>query len=165
MGWRSIETLTLGVVLFVNKAIQTELEQYLDVLKSHKAKVTSQRIRILKVFLENKTEHFSAEEIIDRVANTQTGQATVYRTLDLFCNVGILKKVNIPNEENTQYDLVDLDERFHHHLICLKCGTVTEIAGDLLHDVEALVFEKYNFKVKDHELYLHGYCQDCRDQK
>ncbi|HEY8435839.1 MAG TPA: Fur family transcriptional regulator [Haloplasmataceae bacterium] len=148
----------------MNEVFQSELDQYLSVLKANKAKITSQRIQILKVFLENKTEHFTAEEIIERLADTSTGQATVYRTLDLFCHLGILKKVNIPpHEEYTQYDLVDLNERFHHHLICIKCGKVMEIAGDLLNEVEAYVNEHYQFSVKDNELYLYGYCKDCRD--
>lgn len=148
----------------MNDVLQTELEQYVDVLKQNKAKVTSQRIQILKVFLNHKTEHFTAEDIIERIAESQTGQATVYRTLDLFCNLGILKKVNIPNEESTLYDLVDINEQhFHHHLICLSCGKVTEITGDLLGYVEEYVKHHHHFQVIDHELYLHGYCKDCRE--
>jgi Fur family transcriptional regulator, ferric uptake regulator len=141
----------------------TELERYIEKFKSQKAKMTPQRIEILKLFLNNKSEHFTAEDIMNRLEDSKTGQATVYRTLELFCNVGILKKVNFTNDEFTHYDLMDLEQHFHHHLICNCCQKVVEINDDLLESVEAIVLRDYQFQVQNHELILRGICQTCKE--
>jgi Fur family transcriptional regulator, ferric uptake regulator len=145
------------------KQEQTELEMYIEKLRSHKAKMTPQRIEILNIFLANKAEHFTAEDIINRLEDSKTGQATVYRTLELFCNVGILKKVNFTDDEFTHYDLMDLAQHFHHHLICNSCHKVVEINDDLLESVEAIVSRDYHFNVQNHELILRGICHACQE--
>ena len=58
----------------MDTVLQSELEQYIDVLKQNRAKITNQRIQIW--FLSHKTEHFTADDIIKRIAQSQTGQAT-----------------------------------------------------------------------------------------
>lgn len=143
--------------------VQQELKKYLRKIKEHQAKITPQRIEILNIFLSNKNEHFTAEDILKQLSDSKTGQATVYRTLELFCSAGILKKVNFKNEEYTRYDLLDLNEKhFHHHLVCNKCGTVIELSDDLLDHIENKVHNDYHFKILDHELILNGICQNCQ---
>ena len=66
-----------------------ELKQYINKIKENNAKITPQRIEILNIFLKHKNEHFTAEEIVNMLTDSKTGQATVYRTLELFCSIGI----------------------------------------------------------------------------
>jgi Fur family ferric uptake transcriptional regulator len=51
----------------------------------------------------------------------------------------------------------------HHHLICLKCGEVTEVQDDLLESIEKEILKKNGFIVKDHRVKFYGFCKNCRD--
>jgi Fur family ferric uptake transcriptional regulator len=140
-----------------------ELRQYLAKIKANRAKITPQRVEILNIFLNNKNDHFTAEEILVKLTSSKTGQATVYRTLELFCSIGILKKVIFKNDEISRYDLVDLNNRhFHHHLVCSNCGKVIEIQDDLLEILEEKIEKEYQFKVSNHELIFNGICSECK---
>lgn len=148
------------MILYLN---QNEVNQYLKKIKEAKAKVTPQRVEILNIFLDNKSEHFTADDILKFLDNSNTGQATVYRTLELFSQIGILKKVNFKNEDVIRYDLVNLERKhFHHHFICDECGKVIEINEDLLETIEGKVQKQYNFVIKNHELILRGICHECQ---
>ena len=46
----------------------------------------------------------------------------------------------------------------HHHLICIKCGSVSEFADDLLENLEADIMKKSKFKITDHQVTFYGYC-------
>lgn len=141
-----------------------EINLYISKIKEIQAKITPQRIEILNIFLKNKNEHFTAEDIISHLNASKTGQATVYRTLELFCQAGILKKVNFKNEEFSRYDLLDLkNKHFHHHLVCNKCSKVIEINDDLLDHIENKVQQEYEFLILNHELIINGICKDCQN--
>lgn len=144
-----------------------ELKRYIRKIKENHAKITPQRLEVLNIFLQNKDEHYTAEEIVKQLNNSKTGQATVYRTLELFCSIGILKKVKFKNEDITRYDLLDLTEKhFHHHLVCSNCGIVMEINDDLLEELEQKIEKDYHFIVTNHELIITGICQACqKDEK
>jgi Fur family ferric uptake transcriptional regulator len=63
-----------------------------------------------------------------------------------------------------RYEFGDNDFRghHHHHLICLKCGIILEVAEDLLEDLEARVNRDFGFDVQNHQLKIFGYCRDCK---
>lgn len=139
-----------------------ELKNYIKHIKKYNAKITPQRIEVLNILLNHKDEHFSAEDIVRKLSDSKTGQATVYRTLELFCSIGILKKIALKKGEITRYDLLDLnDKHFHHHLVCNKCGEVIEIKDDLLEEIEEKLETDYNFKILNHEVIFNGICEKC----
>lgn len=125
-------------------------------------KLTTQRKLILKILLENLHEHPSAEEIYQMVRdqNPRVGLATVYRTLELFCELGILHELNFDNNCR-RYEL-EQGDRHHHHLICLKCNKIVEFNDYILKDLEGDIQSRYNFDVVDHRIKFYGYCSDCR---
>ena len=49
----------------------------------------------------------------------------------------------------------------HHHLICNSCNKVIEVQGDLLHEIEEVIEEKYKFKIENHSLKFYGICEEC----
>lgn len=88
-----------------------------------------------------------------------TGLATVYRTLELLTELRVVDKINF-GDGVSRYDLrQEGAKHFHHHLVCLECGSVEEIQEDLLEDVEKIVESKWNFLVKDHRLTFKGFAQ------
>jgi Fur family ferric uptake transcriptional regulator len=127
-------------------------------------KMTSQRQIVLQTFLEHQEKHLSAEEVhnILRQKESEIGLATVYRTLELLSELGVLQKMDF-GDGRSRYEInTDLDMHQHHHLICLQCGTVREFEDDLLEALETAVAQKGNFKIVDHQLKFYGYCQDCQ---
>ncbi|MBQ8993802.1 MAG: transcriptional repressor [Turicibacter sp.] len=143
----------------------TQLSKYETMIMKSGSKLTNQRKQILKIIVNNSDEHFSAETLYDlvRQVDSSVGIATVYRTLELFEKLKIVRNVKIKNDGVNYYDVIDLDEQnhFHHHLICTVCNQIIEIA-DELENYEAFINEKYGFKVTDHDLTLYGVCQSCQ---
>src|SRR5699024_11519757 len=85
--------------------------------------------------------------------------ATVYRTLELLSELSIVDKINL-GDGVSRYDLrKEGVNHFHHHLVCMECGSVEEVMDDLLGDVEKIVEDDWQFKVKDHRLTFHGICK------
>jgi len=144
----------------------TQLEKYEAVIADSGSKLTKQRRQILKIILDNSFNHFSAEELYEVVkkVDESIGIATVYRTLELFESLKFLRNVKIKKDGIKHYDVLDLDEKnhFHHHLICLKCNNIIEIA-DELHCYEAFIQKKYGFNVSDHDLIFYGTCPACEE--
>ena len=139
------------------------MEKVCQLLHEKDYKVTPQRQVILKTFLENASDHLSAEDIYRMVKtnNPEVGLATVYRTLDLLAELGILKKLNF-DDGKARYEFGETEYHHHHHLICLKCGNVIEFEDDLLETLETMIAKKTDFEVCDHQLKIFGFCKNCR---
>lgn len=127
-------------------------------------KITPQRKLILKTFIENTNKHLSAEEVYNLVKEThpEIGLATIYRTLDLLAELGVLQKLNF-DDGRSRYEFTEQNMHHHHHMICLRCGNVEEFEDDLLETLEAMIAKRTNFKITDHHLKIYGFCADCSD--
>jgi len=94
--------------------------------------------------------------------NPDIGLATVYRTLTMFENIGIVVKLDL-DDGFGRYELARRNEDHgHHHLICSKCGSVSEVKEDLLESLEEQILLKNDFLVKDHRVKFYGLCGKCR---
>lgn len=133
-------------------------------LRSQGSKLTPQRRAVLEVILRRQHDHLSSEEIYDEVRKDlpDVGLATVYRTLQLLCNLGVVSRV-VLDDSVSRYELrLDDEEHHHHHLICEKCGKIEEVHNDLLEPLEEYVRDKFGFEIKNHDLKFTGYCKDCK---
>lgn len=134
-------------------------------LQSPHHKITPQRKIVLQVFIDNPGEHLSAEDVhyILRDKHYDIGLATVYRSLELLSSLLLLHK-NDFGDGCHRYELntATANAHQHHHLICMKCGKVTEFADDLLEDLEADIMKKSHFKIVDHQVTFYGYCEECQ---
>src|SRR5689334_12510174 len=94
-------------------------------------KLTSQRQIVLQAFLEHQQEHLSAEEVHNllRQQSAEIGLATVYRTLELLSELGVLQKMDF-GDGRSRYEINETNTpHHHHHLICVACGKVKEFEG------------------------------------
>lgn len=127
-------------------------------------KMTPQRKVVLEVFLNNENKHLSAEDVhgILRDNDSDIGLATVYRALELMCEIGILQKMDF-GDGCSRYELnmTAPNAHQHHHLICRRCGKVIEFSDDLMEELESCIAEQCNFKVIDHQVKFFGYCEEC----
>lgn len=136
-------------------------------LKEKGCKLTMQRRSVLDVLLEHSNDHLSTEEIYDKVKENfpEIGLATVYRTVQLFEEMGIVDRLNF-DDGCSRFELASEDTvHHHHHLICEQCNKVSEVENDLLDDIEKEIESKYNFKIHDHNVMFYGICKDCAEKK
>lgn len=142
------------------------LDNLKQLLVKSNYKITRQREVIFQALLNNKEEHLSPEELHAIVSkeDKDIGIATVYRTLLLFEELGIVYKLDF-DDNRYRYELVDeAEQHHHHHLICQKCGKVLEVKYDLLDHIEKQIKEDYEFEIKDHDLKFYGICSDCQKE-
>ncbi len=140
-----------------------EINKLKEDLKEKGYKLTPQRRAIVDTIISNEGSHLTVEEIYDQVKKDcpEIGLATVYRTIVLLEELGIICKLDL-NDGCSRYELVHEDETHrHHHLICTKCGKVIEVEGDLLESLESDIENKYKFKIEDHSVKFFGICEEC----
>ncbi|KRE05657.1 MULTISPECIES: ferric iron uptake transcriptional regulator [Priestia] len=147
--------------------MESRIERIKQQLHSASYKLTPQREATVRVLLEHEEDHLSAEDVylLVKEKSPEIGLATVYRTLELLTELKIVDKINF-GDGVSRYDLrQEGAAHFHHHLVCMECGSVDEIQEDLLEDVEEIVEKQWNFKIKDHRLTFHGICHRCHDKE
>ena len=135
-------------------------------LQERQHKMTPQRQTVLQIFLDQPGEHLSAEDVhgMLRDKREEIGLATVYRSLELLSDLGILQKMEF-GDGCSRYEVNALDPstHHHHHLICTKCGKVIEFGDDLLEDLEQDIARKSGFMITDHQVKFFGCCKECQD--
>ncbi|WP_297435055.1 Fur family transcriptional regulator [uncultured Clostridium sp.] len=142
------------------KDYKTLKEQF----KSKGYKLTPQRRAIVDIIIDSEKKHLTAEEIYDQVKVNcpEIGLATVYRTILLLEEMGVIYKLDL-NDGCSRYELANENENHrHHHLVCNTCGSVSEVEDDLLEELENEVEQKYSFKIEDHSVKFFGICGKCR---
>ena len=123
-------------------------------------KLTDQRKIIAKVLSESKenygeTDHPDVDELYKRVSkiDSRVSIATVYRTVKLFEEAGILTKHDFKSGKGRYEAIV---ESHHDHLIDIKSGEIIEFVDDEIEGLKKKVAEKYGYKLVDHKLELYG---------
>lgn len=143
-------------------------ENFKEILKSHGLKVTNQRVILLEALSKHKGEHLTPEEIYEIVKeeHPEIGLATVYRTIQLLCQLDLVEKVVLV-DGIVRYEMAEKDRgsaHHHHHIICLDCGNVESFEDDLLENLESAIAKKTGFEVVNHEVKFYGYCNKCKEK-
>ena len=117
-------------------------------------KLTDQRRIIAKVMSES-DDHPDVDELYKRVSQIESkiSIATVYRTVKLFEETGILAKHEFKGGK-ARYE--ELNESHHDHLIDIKTGEIIEFVDDEIEKLQKKVAEKYGYELVDHKLELYG---------
>jgi Fur family ferric uptake transcriptional regulator len=129
-------------------------------LKEKGFKSTRQRDIIAHEFLIA-GEHMTSEELYNRVSkkHREIGHTTVYRTLKLLKKSGLATE-RVFADNLTRYEPITPDEH-HDHLICLKCGSITEFEDSRLERLQQKIAEGFGFNTVSHKMELYGYCKEC----
>ncbi|HKG24065.1 MAG TPA: Fur family transcriptional regulator [Thermomicrobiales bacterium] len=122
-------------------------------------RVTPQRLMILGAFAKA-GEHLTAEEIVARVGplSPAVNRSTVYRTLELFRDLGLISETDLGGGVR-HFEL--LDDGRHHHLICRDCGAMLVLDDDLVQPLREGIQERYGFSPTLDHLALFGVCAYC----
>jgi len=140
----------------------SEATEIIDRIAKRGHRLTSPRQTIVELVAPRR-DSFSAQEVWDEVQNTHRGigRATVFRTLDLLVELGVLNHVHV-GEGCHRY--VVCETRHHHHLMCVDCGTVTAIEADSIETQIRRLSVDEGFELLTHHLELIGRCAICRER-
>ena len=135
-------------------------------------RITEGREAVLDALTESSDKHLSAEDIYIRVhgAHPGIGLTTVYRTLDILVDIGLVYKLDF-GDGRARYELAIStgQENHHHHLVCTNCKKVIDYDDFIDDEVELLqrtekgLSDKYNFNIKNHLIQFYGICSDCKN--
>jgi len=123
-------------------------------------RLTTPRQTIVKL-VAPRQDYFSAQEIWDEVQSQHRGigRATVFRTLDLLVELGVLNRVHV-GDGCHRYTVCETSH--HHHLMCTDCGAVTSIEADVIEKQIRRLATDEGFELLTHHIELVGRCASCR---
>lgn len=135
---------------------------FLEYLQANGLRSSQQRNLILDAFL-SMPPHLTAEELHQRVAkkDSNIGLSTIYRSLRLFCDAGLAKQRHF--EEGRSRFEQSFGEPHHDHLICTRCGNITEFECQEIEDLQEQMAARHGYTLTHHRLELFGLCEKCRN--
>jgi Fur family peroxide stress response transcriptional regulator len=138
-----------------NQIKQTFTEKCLE----HGLKITPQRSLIAEEISKAK-DHPTADAIYRRVRKSMPNISfdTVYRTLLLFAEVGIVSLVEGYGEQKR----FEPNDHHHHHCRCIKCHTIIDFCNDLYDSIKVPAEMSEQFQVLNKRVVLEGICSKCR---
>ena len=137
------------------------LERFRRYLRDHRQPVTRQRDLIAEAVFTSE-DHLSVDAIQRwlREHRERVGTATVYRTLDLLVESGLVKALDF-GEGFRRYEPMPTAAN-HGHLICLRCGRVDEFAQERLERMLPVIADEHSFQHQRHQVEIFGLCHDCQ---
>jgi len=125
-------------------------------------KITPPRLAVLEV-IQQEGEHLNPNEILRQAQaiHPQTGRATVYRTLELLTELGIVRPIYI-GEHGPTYIRA---EGGHHHLVCTHCRQVVDFEQCVADSMERELETRFGFRITSHLLEFYGICTQCSTEE
>lgn len=149
---------------FNDRTVEYEqlLNDFKSLLKKNSLKFTIQREVILET-LYNSDEHLTPESlhhlIQDKHPDLKTGIATVYRTLALLEESGMVTSLSF-GASGKKYELGA--KNHHDHMICTECGNITEFVDEQIEERQHKIADSLGFKMLDHSMQIYGICKECQ---
>ena len=130
-------------------------------LRERNLPVTAPRLAVAELLL-TADRHLSAEEVGDELSalGTRVGTATIYRTLDVLVESGLVVERDFGEGFKRFEPARDIPH--HEHLLCTSCGHVEEFQDERLERMTTLVAESHGFARQRHRLVIYGVCRDCQ---
>lgn len=119
-------------------------------------RVTGPRRELLQT-MQGMGDHFTAEGLV--AAAPRVGRATVFRTLRLLQDIGILCQV-VLDDGALQYRLTSGGH--HHHVVCSRCGAVNDFSSCDIQGLLDEIAERTGYAIDAHRLEVYGRCSECR---
>jgi Fur family transcriptional regulator, ferric uptake regulator len=140
------------------------LERFRRYLREHHQPITRQRDLVARVVFLSQ-DHLSVEGIRRelRQQGARVGLATVYRTLDLLVESGLVRAHEF-GEGFKRYEPM-ASHAHHEHLICERCGRVLEFAHERLERMLPVLADEHGFQHRRHRVEIYGVCRTCRQQE
>jgi Fur family transcriptional regulator, ferric uptake regulator len=141
--------------------MQRDTDQILDELKQRGHRMTPQRRAIVSEVMGTRG-HISPQALVQRVKDRLPGvnDSTVYRTLDLLEDMGVLSHAHLASGAAYHH----ARHHDHVHLICERCGRTDQLPVAATEPVQKIVSEKTGFLPDFTHFAISGLCARCRDE-
>ncbi len=118
--------------------------------------------RAVATLVAERTSHFTADELVTAARRRRlgVGRATVFRALELFVDLGLVERLDLPSGEHAYVGCVP-GSSHHHHIVCSECGRATDVDGCGLQAAVEEAARSTGYEVTHHRLELFGVCPDC----
>ena len=98
-------------------------------------------------------------QLIDQ--NETISMSTIYRTLHVMTNLGILRELELA-EEHKHYELNRDSSEHHHHLVCVHCYQTIEFTEAMIDMIGGKQANSMGYQILDCQLNLYGVCKSCQ---
>lgn len=134
------------------------LNQYLN---ERGMKHTRQREIIVSEFFKS-NKHMRIEDLLGQVRKVEPsiGYVTVYRTLMLLKECGLAHQRHFGEGKS----LFEKAGDHHDHMICIKCGSISEFEDDRIEKLQEQIAKRINFKIVSHRHEVYGCCSRCQNE-
>lgn len=134
-----------------------------SVLSRNGYKITSPRLAVLKA-IASTSAHLTPADVYARVQrdNPQIGLVTVYRTLEILSELGLICRVHRGGRSRSY---TQAPTGHHHHIICSACGAVEDFSNCDLSDMEIRLSKETGFVIEGHLLEFSGRCKACQQRE
>jgi Fur family transcriptional regulator, ferric uptake regulator len=135
-------------------------EALIDSIDRAGLRLTTPR-RLVAELVAARDGHFTALDLVvdARRERRPIGRATVFRALELFTELGLVERVDLPSGEHAY---VACQAVHHHHAICTACGRSLDVNEAGLGPVLDDIARRLDFRVTSHRVELFGICAACR---
>jgi Fur family ferric uptake transcriptional regulator len=142
-------------------AVSPLREHFARYLRDRRLPVTRQRLEVADA-VTRVPDHPSVVRIQQELARrgVPVGTATVYRTLDLLVESGLVRAHDF-GEGFKRYEAAH-ERAPHEHLICQRCGRVVEFTNDRLERMLEMIADELTFLHRRHRVEIYGLCVECR---
>jgi len=140
--------------------IGEETQYFLNRVKGKGCRLTKQRQTLVKQIVELQ-KPFSAEDLHAKLKEVSIDLATVYRSLLLFADMGLIQSVDFLDGTLRYEYLPQKNSHHHHHIICTQCKKVEPIEMCLVQEQEKQI-QKMGYSNVSHKLVFFGDCTHCK---
>lgn len=134
-----------------------------DALDQAGVRLTEPR-RALAELVARREGHFSAADLVAdaRRRRLGVGRATIFRALELFSEMGVVERLDLPSGEHAY---IPCEPAHHHHVVCSRCGRGVDVEDCGMGAVAREISRRTGYQIDEHRLELYGLCPDCRRQR
>ena len=120
--------------------------------------------RAVAELVDHQSSHFTAAQLMDEAERRrlEIGRATVFRTLELFSELGVVERIDLPSGEHAY---IACEPVHHHHVVCSHCGRTREVEDGGMGVVVREVARRTGYVVDSHRLELYGACPSCQRRR
>jgi Fur family ferric uptake transcriptional regulator len=151
----------MGAIRPSHESGHRPLPELTERLRRGSRKITSPRQAILEI-LRRQAHPLTTQEIFGSLPKGECDLATVYRSMRLLEQMGIVKRFDF-GDGTARFELLEEgDDGHHHHLVCIRCAEVVELDECLIRELEERIASQNGFKGVTHKLEFFGVCPACQ---
>jgi Fe2+ or Zn2+ uptake regulation protein len=138
----------------------SEVERWLTLLENKGGRLTGPRRAIVEL-LVNSERALSPVDLFDmaRQSHPKMGLVTVYRTLDILQELGLVERVH---QTEGCHMYLRAAQGHEHIMLCSRCGRATYFSGDDISPLLQKISREHGFLVQEHWFQLQGLCKECQ---